>query len=81
MHLNATAPTDDEQFACDFRGPVLRAELCRLCGSRGKPVDVHRCFWFGECTIHAAGLRPVPSAPKLPVCVGCEHRTSGPSSK
>lgn len=61
-----------ETFDCIHRGPRSRTELCKLCGNREVPVEVHFCARHGECTVHAHGIQGGNG--KLPVCVGCPDR-------
>lgn len=39
------------EFApCSNLGDVIRADICQLCGNKGKPVTVRSCDKFGECS-------------------------------
>lgn len=64
------------EFPCGHLADVLRTETCKPCGGE-RSIDVYRCFWFGECTIHShGGLRVgnMATAPLLPTCMGCDIR-------
>lgn len=63
----------EPDFSCIHRGPELRTEQCKLCGGRDFAASVHSCTIYGECTVHAHGLKN--EAGKLSVCVACESRT------
>ena len=66
-------------FECEHRGELKRIELCQLCGSVDKEVEVFECKLHGECTVHAAGIRQRNKGkrlPLLPVCISCPDRTS-----
>ena len=68
------------EFPCDHRGPILSTELCILCGGQEKPIDVHSCQRFGECTIQSnGGLREGRTATGalLHRCMTCDARTVG----
>jgi hypothetical protein len=40
-----------ESMLCEHRGPVIRKTECDLCGLKGKPMFVHECKLYGECSI------------------------------
>lgn len=65
-----------EDFPCIKRGLEVRATLCKTCGGRDQKVTVYGCAVYGECSIHAHGLRRIDESGKLAVCIACKDRES-----
>lgn len=69
---------ENQDFACQHRGNVVRRELCQLCGNRDTEVPVYSCVLHGECTIHAHGIRHGDATTSLVArCVSCDEISSG----
>lgn len=67
------------EFECEHRDKkIKRIETCQLCGMSGKQIPVYGCELYGECTIHAGGIRQEGknNLPLLPTCISCPKRTS-----
>lgn len=58
---------DPSQFACRHRLPVIRTDLCDLCGIRGQTFEVHGCQVHGECSVNRRQMN-------LRSCVLCPDR-------
>lgn len=59
----------EEKKICEHLGGIVRTEICRFCGNRGKIVEVRTCSIWGVCSV-----APYRHGQPEQSCRGCSQR-------
>lgn len=62
-----------EKYSCIHRGDVVEMTTCKSCGGGTKPLEIHACELFGDCTVDRLGDKITGGC-----CKVCDKRQGKP---